>query len=174
MKEVIYEGYGPQGSAFLIKTITSNTNRTSSAVRTLLTKYSGVMAEIGAVAWQFQEKGWIVVDGVSITYADKGREKEKIEPFDPEKLELELMELAISDISIEEGIAEISTEKADFMEVRNQVITLGYHIAEADIYYVAENTVDLSGEEKEKFLRIYEALSEDDDVDHVYHNVKEN
>jgi len=46
MKEVMYEGYGPNGSAFLIKTITSNTNRTSSAVRTVLTKTGGAMAEI--------------------------------------------------------------------------------------------------------------------------------
>lgn len=46
MKEVMYEGYGPSGSAFLIKTITSNTNRTSSAVRTILTKMGGAMAEL--------------------------------------------------------------------------------------------------------------------------------
>jgi YebC/PmpR family DNA-binding regulatory protein len=173
MKEVMYEGYGPQGSAFLIKTITSNTNRTSSAVRTLLTKNGGVMAEIGAVSWQFQEKGLIIVDGVSVKYEDKGREIEKVEPFDTEKLELEIMELAISDLSVEKGVAEISTEKSDFMEVRNQVIALGYHIAEADIYYIADNTVRLSGEDKERFMKIYEALSEDDDVDHVYYNVEE-
>jgi transcriptional/translational regulatory protein YebC/TACO1 len=131
------------------------------------------MAEMGAVAWQFQEKGWIVVDGISVKYEDKGREMEKIEPFNMEKIELEIMELAISDISFEAGITEILTEKADFMEVRNQIIALGYHIAEADIYYFAENTVSLSGGEKEKFMRIYEALLEDDDVDHVYHNVEE-
>ena len=102
MKEVMYEGYGPNGSAFLIKTITSNTNRTSSAVRTLLTKTGGAMAEIGSVAWQFQEKGLIVIDGNSVKYEDKGREMEKVDPFNAEKLELEIMELPISDISIEE------------------------------------------------------------------------
>ncbi|GHV27109.1 putative transcriptional regulatory protein [Bacteroidia bacterium] len=171
MKEVMYEGYGPNGSAFLIKTITSNTNRTSSAVRTILTKAGGAMAEIGAVARQFQEKGLIVIDGVSIKYEDKGREMEKVEPFDTDKLEMEVMELAISDVSIEEGTAEVYTEKADFITVRKQIADLGYHIAEADLHYFADNTVSLTGEDLERFERISDALEEDDDVDHVYHNV---
>ncbi|MDR0860638.1 MAG: YebC/PmpR family DNA-binding transcriptional regulator [Candidatus Peribacteria bacterium] len=171
MKEVMYEGYGPNGSAFLIKTITSNTNRTSSAVRTILTKAGGAMAEIGAVARQFQEKGLIVIDGVSIKYEDKGREMEKVEPFDADKLEMEVMELAISDVAIEDGTAEVYTEKADFITVRKQIAELGYHIAEADLHYFADNTVNLTGEDLERFERISDALEEDDDVDHVYHNV---
>jgi YebC/PmpR family DNA-binding regulatory protein len=171
MKEVMYEGYGPNGSAFLIKTITSNTNRTSSAVRTILTKAGGAMAEIGAVARQFQEKGLIVIDGVSIKYEDKGREMEKVEPFDADKLEMEVMELAISDVAIEDGTAEVYTEKADFITVRKQIAELGYHIAEADLHYFADNTVNLTGEDLERFERISENLEEDDDVDHMYHNV---
>jgi transcriptional/translational regulatory protein YebC/TACO1 len=130
------------------------------------------MAEIGAVARQFQEQGLIVVDGKAEKYTDKGREMEKIEPFNPEQLELEIMELAISDLVIENGIAEIYTEKADFIDVRKQVVALGYHIAEADLHYFADTTISLEGEEMERFLRMYETLSEDDDVDHVYHNVK--
>ncbi|GHW02427.1 putative transcriptional regulatory protein [candidate division SR1 bacterium] len=171
MKEMMYEGYGPNGSAFLIKTITSNTNRTSSAVRTILTKAGGAMAEIGAVARQFQEKGLIVIDGMSIKYEDKGRELEKVEPFNADQLEMDVMELAISDVSIEDGTAEVYTEKADFITVRKQISELGYHIAEADLHYFADNTINLSGEDLEKFERISDALSEDDDVDHVYHNV---
>lgn len=171
MKELMYEGYGPNGSAFLIKTITSNTNRTGSAVRTILTKAGGAMAEIWAVARQFQEKGLIVIDGVSIKYEDKGREMEKVEAFDEEKLALEVMELPISDVSVEKEIAEVYTEKADFIEVRKQISALGYHIAEADLHYFADNMITLQGEDFEKFMRMYEALAEDDDVDHVYHNV---
>jgi YebC/PmpR family DNA-binding regulatory protein len=171
MKEVVYEGYGPNGSAFLIKTITSNTNRTSSAVRTILTKMGGAMAEIGSVAWQFQEKGLIVIDGVSHMYADKGREMEKVEPFDAEKLELEVMELPITDINVEGQVAEVFMEKADFIGVRKQISKLGYHIAEADLHYFADTMITLTGDDLEKFMRIFEALAEDDDVDHVYHNV---
>lgn len=105
-------------------------------------------------------------------YEDKGREMEKVDPFDAEQLELEVMELSISDLSIETDIAEIYTEKADFIEVRKQISALGYHIAEADLHYFADTTVTLQGEEEEKFRKIYEALEEDDDVDRVYHNVQ--
>jgi YebC/PmpR family DNA-binding regulatory protein len=171
MKEVTYEGYGPDGAAFLIKTITSNTNRTSSAIRTILTKAGGAMAEMGAVAWQFQEKGLIVIDGIAHRYADKGREMETVEPFIPETVELELMELAISDLVIEEGMVEVYTEKADFIEVRKQIVALGYHISEADLHYFADTTISLSEKDAEIVAKILESLSEDDDVDHVYHNV---
>ncbi|MDR0369830.1 MAG: YebC/PmpR family DNA-binding transcriptional regulator [Candidatus Peribacteria bacterium] len=171
MKEITYEAYGPNGSAFLIKTITSNTNRTSSNIRTILTKSGGTMAEIGSVAWQFQEKGLIVIDGISVKYEDKGREMEKVEAFDSEKLEVEMMELAISDLSIEDGIAEVYTEKSDFIEVRRQISGLGYHISESDLHLFADNLVLLSGEDLSIFHTILENLQEDDDVDHVYHNV---
>jgi transcriptional/translational regulatory protein YebC/TACO1 len=84
---------------------------------------------------------------------------------------MDVMELAISDVSIEDGTAEVYTEKADFITVRKQIAELGYHIAEADLHYFADNTVNLTGEDLERFERISDALEEDDDVDHVYHNV---
>lgn len=172
MKEVFYEGYGPNGSAFLLKTITSNTNRTSSNIRTAFTKTGGVMAEIGSVAWQFQEKGLIVIDGISHLIVDKGREIEKVEPFDPQQVELDIMELPISDLSIEASSVEVFTEKADFITVRTQIAALGYHIAEADLHFFADTLVDLSGEALETFMKILEQLEDDDDVDRVYHNVR--
>jgi UPF0082 protein pmob_0807 len=124
MKEVVYEGYGPNGSALLIKTITSNTNRTSQTVRTALQKAGGSMAEIGAVAWQFKEQGVIVIDGILEIVEDKGRQLEKIIPFNAEELELQLMELAIEDLSIEDGVAEVTTSKSDFITVRSQISEL--------------------------------------------------
>ena len=171
MKEVVYEGYGPNGSALLIKTITSNTNRTSQTVRTALQKAGGSMAEIGAVAWQFKEQGVIVIDGILEIVEDKGRQLEKITPFNPEELEFQLMELAIEDLSIEDGVAEVTTSKSDFITVRSQISELWYHIAEADIHYIADNQVSLSGEDLEIFEKIVDAINEDEDVDHLYHNV---
>ncbi len=171
MKEVVYEGYGPNGSALLIKTITSNTNRTSQTVRTALQKAGGSMAEIGAVAWQFKEQGVIVIDGILEIVEDKGRQLEKIIPFNAEELELQLMELAIEDLSIEDGVAEVTTSKSDFITVRSQISELWYHIAEADIHYIADNQVSLSGEDLEIFEKIVDAINEDEDVDHLYHNV---
>ena len=171
MKEVVYEGYGPNGSALLIKTITSNTNRTSQTVRTALQKAGGSMAEIGAVAWQFKEQGVIVIDGILEIVEDKGRQLEKIIPFNAEELELQLMELAIEDLSIEDGVAEVTTSKSDFITVRSQISELWYHIAEADIHYIADNQVSLSGEDLEVFEKIVDVINDDEDVDHLYHNV---
>lgn len=173
MKEVMYEGYGPNGSAFLIKTITSNTNRTSQTVRTALQKAGGSMAEIGAVAWQFREQGLIIIDGTVEIIEDKGRQIEKVNPFDPEALELEIMELPIENMSVEEGVAEVYTSKTDFITTRKAIVELGYHITEADIHFFAENQISLAGEDKEIFERILEAINDDEDVDHVYHNVAE-
>lgn len=171
MKEVFYEWYGPNGSAFLIKTITSNTNRTGSAVRTILTKTGWSMAEIGSVSWQFAEKGLIVIDWISHKLIDKWREIEKVEPFDAEKLEMDMMELAISDIDIQWPVAEVYTEKADFIAVRKQIFELWYHISEADLHFFANDIISLNGADLDKFNKILDALEEDDDVDHVYHNV---
>lgn len=173
MKEVFYEGYGPNGSALLIKTVTSNTNRTSQSVRTALQKAGGSMAEIGAVAWQFKEQGLIVIDGKTQMLEDKGRQIEQITPFDAESLEMEVMELPIEDLSIEGQSAEVYTSKSDFIGVRKSIAELGYHIAEADIHFFAENLVSLQGEDKEIFDHILEALNDDEDVDQVYHNLAE-
>lgn len=129
------------------------------------------MAEIGAVAWQFKEQGVIVIDGMLEIVEDKGRQLEKITPFNAEELELQIMELAIEDLSIEDGVAEVTTSKSDFITVRSQISELWYHIAEADIHYIADNQVSLSGEDLEVFEKIVDAINDDEDVDHLYHNV---
>ena len=171
MKEINYEWYGPNGSAFLIKTITSNTNRTNSDIKTILTKWGGAMAEMWAVAWQFQEKWLIVIDGIAEKYEDKWRELERVLPFDAEEVEMAMMDLAITDVSVEDGVAEVYTTKTDFLTVKKQVSELWYHITEADLHYFADNTISLEGHDLEVFSNLLDALNENDDVDHVYHNV---
>ena len=157
----------------MIKTVTSNTNRTSQSVRTALQKAGGSMAEIGAVSRQFKEQGLIVIDGKTEMVEDKGRQLEKITPFDPETLEMEIMELPIEDLHIEGQTAEVYSSKNDFIEVRKAIAELGYHIAEADIHFFADNQISLSGEDREIFDHILEALNDDEDVDQVYHNLTE-
>jgi YebC/PmpR family DNA-binding regulatory protein len=171
MKEVIYEWYGPNGSAFLIKTITSNTNRTSSDIKTILTKWWWAMAEMWAVAWQFQEKGLIVIDWISEKYEDKWRQLEKVTPFNDEEVEMAMMDLAITDVSVEDWVAEVYTTKTDFLTVRKQIEELWYHITEADLHYFADNTVTLEWHDLEVFNHLLDNLNDNDDVDHVYHNV---
>lgn len=129
------------------------------------------MAEIGAVARQFKEQGYIVIDGKSEIVEDKGRSIEKITPFDAEQLEMEIIELAIENMNIEGATAEVYTSKADFITVRKEIAELKYHIAEADIHFFAENLITLQEEDQAIFDHILETLQEDEDVDQVYHNV---
>lgn len=173
MKEIIYEGYGPHGSAFLIKTVTDNGNRTSQIVRTALQKSGGSMAEIWSVMRQFNAQGLVVIDGVSKMVEDKGRMMKQILPFDPEQLEMELIELPILDLSIEGSIAEAYCSKENFIFVRQAIANLSYHVVEADIHFFAENTLGLSPADREVFDKILEALNQEDDIDQVYHNLTE-
>ena len=164
MKEMIYEWYWPNGSAFLIKTITSNTNRTSSDIKTILTKWWWAMAEMWAVARQFQEKWLIVIDGLS-------EKLEKVTPFNDEEVEMAMMDLAITDVSVEDWVAEVYTTKQNFLTVKKEIEELWYHITEADLHYFADNTVTLEWHDLEVFTHLLDNLNDNDDVDHVYHNV---
>ena len=86
---------------------------------------------------------------------------------------MEIMELPIEDLNIEGQTAEVYSSKNDFIELRKSIAELGYHIAEADIHFFADNQISLSGEDREIFDHILEALNDDEDVDQVYHNLTE-
>ena len=88
---LFYEGYAPGGVALYIKTLSDNSNRTATNIRTLLNKSGGTMAEMGAVGWQFREIGEIVIEGSIKTEKIKGNDIESVLPFDEDKLENELL-----------------------------------------------------------------------------------
>ena len=171
LEEVFYEGYGPEGVALLIKTLTSNTNRSASSVKQIMQKHGGTMWAIGSVARQFKEQGVFVIDGISETVQDKGKTVEKILPLNTEELEERAMDLPISDIEVEEHSAIIYSDKKDFSSVQDGLSQYHYHMAEADIQFIPENTVKLNEESTEKLYKLLDALEDDEDVDHVRHNM---
>jgi YebC/PmpR family DNA-binding regulatory protein len=172
LEEVVYEGYGPGGTAILIKTLTSNKNRTSSSIRVLLSKWGGNMAEAGAVGWQFKEKGIIVIDGLKNIFQDKGKTVEQITPFDDSKIEEDIIELPVDDFSLEDGKAVVYTSMVNFITTREWLEKAGYHIIEADIHYIADNEIALGEEEQKQLENVISLLEDDEDVDTVYHNAK--
>ena len=113
----------------------------------------------------------IVIDWISEKYEDKGRQLEKVTPFNDEEVEMAMMDLSITDVSVEDWVAEVYTTKTDFLTVRKQIEELWYHITEADLHYFADNTVTLEGHDLEVFNHLLDNLNDNDDVDHVYHNV---
>lgn len=172
LEEVIYEWYGPAGSALLIKTVTSNTNRTAANIKTILWKHWWSLWLPNSVARQFKEKWIIVLDGILHTEQRGGKTVESVLPRDQNKLEEDLMNLPIEDFSEEAGKIIVQTDMIDFVGVKKAIAELGYHITEADLQYIADNMIIINAQDMEKFSTLLEAIQEDEDVDNVWHNVE--
>ncbi|MEI6426271.1 MAG: YebC/PmpR family DNA-binding transcriptional regulator [Candidatus Absconditabacteria bacterium] len=171
LEEIFYEGYGPAGSALVIRTLTGNSNRTATNTKTILHKFGGSFGLQNSVIWQFDENGVILVDGKTKKEFVKGKDVETVLPLDQNQLEEEIMELDINDLSIEDDTAVILTEKTNFALVLGQVEALGYHVVEADLQFLPQNPITLEGEDLEQLQRLLDALDNDEDIDRVWTNV---
>lgn len=170
--QVMYEWYGPAGSAMYIKCITANTNRSAANIRSILAKLGGTIAEPGAVSWQFDEKWVIMIDGTLLVEMKKGNEVKEVVPYELETLENDLLNLDIEDFQEDDWMCRVVTTREHFVHVRKQIEELGYSITDADMQYLPQNTISLSDENHASFETILEWLEADEDVDSVYHNVE--
>lgn len=154
-ESAIYEGYGPGGVAMFVETLTDNRNRTVSEVRHLFSKHNGSMAESGAVAWVFEQKGLVVVlkDGV-----------------EEEDLMLVALDAGAEDISEEETTFEIYASLPDFEAVRKAIEDAGIEIERAELTRIPQNTVPVEGKTAQQLLTLMEMLEDNDDVQRVYAN----
>jgi YebC/PmpR family DNA-binding regulatory protein len=154
-EEVIYEGYGPEGIAFVVKALTDNKNRTVNEIRHIFSKYGGNLATSGSVLWQFSEKG--------IIYINKNKVNE-------EKLFELALSLNVDDIKEEEDSFVIYTNPKDFHNIKEVLIQNGIEIDSSLITLIPNNTIKVEGEKAKKVLKLYNALDEHDDVQEVYAN----
>ena len=171
LEEVFYEGYGPDGVALLIKVLTPNTNRSAMSIKNIMQKRWWTLWAIGSVAWQFKEQWVIVIDGISEIVQDKGKTIDKTLPLNESELEERLLELPISDFEVEWSTVVVYTDKQYFTTVQDALQWFHYHIIEADIQFLPENTVKLSEESTNKLYTLLDTLEDDEDVDHVRHNL---
>lgn len=154
-ESITYEGYAPGGIAVLVDVLTDNRNRTGAEVRSLFSKFGGSMAEPGAVAWQFERKGTMVVD--------RGA--------DEEALMLAALDAGAEDLTDEPDAWRVTTPPAELQKVRTAVEEAGMTVAEADLTMLPTSTIALdSVEAAKKVLRLIDALDEHDDVQNVYAN----
>lgn len=172
LEEILYEWYGPAGTALLIKTVTSNTNRTAASIKAILGKHGGSLGLPNSVARQFKETGIIILDGITHSEQKGGKIVDSVLPRNQNKLEEDLLNLPIEDFSEEEWKIIVQTSMIDFITVKKAIAELGYHITEADLQYIADNTITLANEDMEKFSTLLESIQEDEDVDNVWHNVE--
>ncbi len=156
LEEVRYEAYGPGGAAILIDSLTDNRNRTVSEVRAALTRAGTSIAESGAVAWLFEQKGVIAVDVDTQT--------------DPDDVMLAAIDGGAEDVAIDEGLVEVITAPADLETARNAVEESGAPIASAEVIMRATNTVPVDTDQAAKLLRLIDSLEDLDDVQRVFTN----
>ena len=158
---VTYEGYGPSGTAIIVKALTDNKNRTASNVRNAFTKGNGNVGTTGCVSYMFDTKGQILVD------------KEEYDT-DADEFMMLALDAGAEDFSEEEDSYEVLTTPEDFSAVREELEKAGVPMAQAEITMIPQTYVKLtSDEDKKMFQRIMDLLDEDDDVQNVYHNVEE-
>ncbi len=154
-EEVVYEGYGPGGTAMLINVTTDNKNRTVANIRSQLSKYGGSMASVNATAWQFEQKGCISVPP---------------EAGDEETIMNIAIEAGAQDIKTEEDSYEIITMPGDFETVKKALDGKNVKYTNAEVTMIPKSYVKLEGKDAEKMLKLMGALDEDDDVQNVYAN----
>ena len=156
LEAVIYEGYGPGGSAILIATTTDNRNRTISALRGAFNKHNASLGETGSVAWQFERRGSISVPTAGVNADD---------------LALAAIDVGALDVEEDADFVTVYTAVVDFQRVKEALAAAGYDTAEAELTMVATTPIDLDEKHSLQVLRFVEALEDLDDVDHVWTNL---
>ena len=153
--EITYEGYGPNGVAILVETMTDNRNRTVAELRHIFSKNGGNLGESGSVAWMFDKKGYIVVD--------------KAARSEDELLEITL-EAGADDMQDEGDVFEIYTPPEKFEAVTDTLKAAGIEPQAAEVSMIPQNYIKLEGTDAKQMLKLYEAIDDNDDVQKVYAN----
>ena len=153
-----YEGYGPSGTAIIVKCLTDNKNRTAANVRNAFTKGQGSIGTQGCVSYMFDEKGQIIVA------------KEDCD-MDADDLMMMALDAGAEDFAEEEDSYEITTAPADFDAVHKALEEQGIVMASAEVSMIPQTYVTLTDEaDITNIGRILDLLDDDDDVQEVYHN----
>ncbi len=156
-EQQVYEGYAPNGVAMFVECLTDNKNRTASEVKHIFTRNGGSLAEPGAVAWQFERKGVIIVD--------------KTSGADEDELMMTALEAGAEDVEDQGDTWQITTAATDVMAVRDTLEGAEIKPASADLTMLPQNSVPLSGEDQARpVLKVLDALEDHDDVQAVYAN----
>lgn len=154
-EEKSYEGYGPGGVAILIDTLTDNTNRTTSEVRHLLTKYGGNLGESGCVSWMFEKKGLIHVSSSVI---------------DEDGLMEVVLDAGADDLTVVEDVFEVVCLPENFVSVKEALDTQDIETLSAELAMIPKTTVDVEGKQAEQVLKLMDSLDDCDDVQSVHSN----
>jgi YebC/PmpR family DNA-binding regulatory protein len=154
IESLLYEGYGPGGVALLIEAHTDNRNRTGADLRHVLSKNGGTLGEPGSVAYLFEKRGVVVVDGGRYSEDDL----------------MPAIEAGAEDIVQDDDMLEIVTEPSDLAAVRGALAEAGIEIESSEVVQRPTSTVTVEEDHAARLFRLIEALEELDDVNEVHGN----
>jgi YebC/PmpR family DNA-binding regulatory protein len=154
-EQITYEGYAPGGVAVLVEVLTDNRNRTGADIRSIFSRGGGSIAEPGAVAWQFDRKGQVLVD-------------RKVEE---DELMLVALEAGADDLADDGELWRVVSPPTELHKVRSAIENAGMAVDSSDLTMIPQNTIPLSdGESAKKVLKLIDALDDHDDVQNVHAN----
>ncbi len=153
---VVYEGYGPEGVAVLVEALTDNRNRTASEVRHAFTKHGGNLGTTGAVAWQFERRGVVVVAA---------------EGSDEDELVLVAADAGADDVSLDGSSFVVTGAPESLTPVRQALETAGFAVESVELAMVPKSTVAVADESTaRRIVNLVEGLEDTEDVQDVYAN----
>ncbi|WP_047606216.1 YebC/PmpR family DNA-binding transcriptional regulator [Rahnella aquatilis] len=155
METIIYEGYGPGGSAIMVECLSDNRNRTVAEVRHAFTKTGGNLGTDGSVAYLFSKKG-------VISFAP-GLDEDVV-------MEAALEAGAEDIVSYDDGAIDVFTAWENLGEVKDALETAGYKADSAEVTMIPSTKADMDADTAPKLLRLIDMLEDCDDVQEVYHN----
>ncbi len=155
MAEVLYEGYGPGGTAILLEALTDNRNRTASDVRSTFTKAGGNLAEVGAVAWQFAQRGVLVAETDAETAED---------------LAMVAIDAGADDFEADDATLLVYSPIESLEAIRRTLSEHDAVIRSSELSMMPNNTVQLNAKTAKQTLRLLDNLEDLEDVQRVYSN----
>ena len=158
-KEMNYEGYGPYGIAIFVETATDNTTRTVANVRSYFNKHGGSLGTSGSLEFLFQHKCVFHIV--------------KKDDMDLESLELELIDYGVDELEEDENEIILYGDFSENSNIQKYLEDAGYEIASAEFVHIPNDTKEVTAEQREQIEKLIERIEEDEDVQNVFHNMKE-
>lgn len=156
---IVYEGYGPEGVAIIVETLTDSKNRTAGEMRYIFDRNGGNLGNPGSVTFQFDRKGILAVDG---------------EGKDEDEVMMDALDAGAEDLVREDEVFLITCQPADFIQVSKKLQEMGYTFSSAQVGYLPKNKVKVEDEEACSHIeKLISDLEDNDDVQDVYSNWEE-
>lgn len=164
LEEVLFEAYGPNNIAIIIEGITDNKNRTLGEIKKIISSHGGKLANEGSVKWMFDKMGIIVIDL-----------KMPVASFQTkEELELAIIEMGVKDIVHENSQLILFTKPEELEKIKKILEEKGIEAESSSLDWVAKEYIDITEKDKEVFEKLFESLDDNDAVQNIYCNIKQN